>query len=116
MVLSSDKVSKSLKKKGFVENKTHHKYYEFFHDGKLILHTKLSHNGQDINDYLISQMKSQCMLDKKNFLDLINCPLSQEDYIKICCADIIGIVKDSNKSCYCLKQQFLRFNNLLEIV
>jgi hypothetical protein len=83
MVLASDKVCKSLKKKGFVENNTHHKYFELFYKGKLILHTKVSHNGQDINDYLISQMKNQCMLEKKQFLDLINCPLSKEKYIEI---------------------------------
>jgi predicted RNA binding protein YcfA (HicA-like mRNA interferase family) len=83
MVLKSDKVCKNLKKKGFVECNTHHKYYEFVHEGKVILHTKVSHNGQDINDYLISQMKSQCMLSKQEFLDLVNCPLSLEEYVKI---------------------------------
>jgi hypothetical protein len=83
MVLDSGKVCKSLKKKGFVQSNGDHKYYELFHEGKMILHTKVSHNGQDINDYLIGQMKNQCMIEKKEFLDLINCPLSKEDYLAL---------------------------------
>lgn len=83
MVLKSLDIERSLKKKGFIENNTHHKVFEFFHNGKMILHTKVSHNGKDINDYLIAQMKNQCMLNKQEFVDLIKCPLKKEKYIKI---------------------------------
>lgn len=82
-VLDPKKTHKSLLKKGFVENNSHHIMYEFFHEGKYILHTHASHNGQDIDDYLISKMKSQCKLSKQQFLDLINCPLTKEKYIEI---------------------------------
>jgi hypothetical protein len=82
-VLDSKDVHKSLLKKGFVESNSHHKMYEYYYDGKFILHTHASHNGQDIDDYLIAKMKSQCKLDKKQFIDLIKCPLTKERYIEI---------------------------------
>lgn len=87
MVLDKRKTYKSLKKKGFIDSNDHssdHKYLEFHHKGKMILYTKLSHGSKsDLDDYLIKQMSSQCKLSKKEFIDLINCPLSQEKYIKI---------------------------------
>ncbi len=84
MVLDSKKVINALKSKGFVENKTHHLFFEYFINGKFVFHTKVSHgNKHDIDNYLIGQMKKQCNLSKKEFLNLINCPLSKEDYKSI---------------------------------
>ena len=80
------KILKNLKKKGFVAstNKSvDHKYLEFVYNGKHVLHTKLSHNKKDIDDYLIRQMSTQCKLSKSEFLDLVNCPLSKEGFIAI---------------------------------
>lgn len=86
MVLDKSKAYKNLKKKGFIDSDNHspdHKYLEFYFEGRLILYTKLSHGSKkDLDDYLIKQMSSQCKLDKKNFADLVNCPLSEEQYIK----------------------------------
>jgi hypothetical protein len=87
MVLDKNKTYKNLKKKGFIDSVNHsgdHKYLEYFADGKLILYTKISHGSvKDLDDYLIRQMSSQCKLTKQQFLDLANCPLSSEDYLKI---------------------------------
>jgi predicted RNA binding protein YcfA (HicA-like mRNA interferase family) len=77
------KVKKALEKKGFEKKNGDHNYYEFWHKGKLVVSTKTSHNNQDIGDSLIGMMSRQVQLEKKQFLDLINCPLSKEDYIKI---------------------------------
>jgi hypothetical protein len=80
------KTYKNLKKKGFVDSTTKsddHKYLEFTYNGKHVLHTKLSHNKKDIDDYLIRQMSTQCKLSKSEFLDLVNCPLSKEGFIEI---------------------------------
>jgi hypothetical protein len=85
-VLDGKKTEKNLKKKGFIEaiNKSpDHIRLELYHQGKLVLGTKLSHNGQDLNDFLIKQMSVQCKLNKEQFKDLANCPLSQEEYIDI---------------------------------
>lgn len=85
-VLDSKKTYKNLKKKGFIDStrkSIDHKRLEFFHDNKLVLSTKLSHNSKDLGDYLVKQMSVQCHLDKNDFIDLANCPLSKEDFIQI---------------------------------
>lgn len=84
-VLDSKKAYKNLKKKGFIDSPTKsddHLYLEFFYKNKLYFYTKLSHNHQDLGDFLIKQMSVQCKLDKNEFTDLVNCPLSLEEYIK----------------------------------
>lgn len=87
MTLDKKKTYKNLKKKGFIDsaNKSNdHKYLELFHEGKLILYTKLSHGSRnDLGDFLIKQMSSQCKLSKTQFADLVNCPLSQDEYFEI---------------------------------
>jgi hypothetical protein len=87
MVLDKNKTYKSLKKKGFVDSTEHsadHKYLEYFVDGKLVLYTKISHgSNKDLDDCLIRQMSSQCKLTKSQFTDLVNCPLSQKEYLDI---------------------------------
>lgn len=80
-VLSSKKTRQSLLKKGFEQLEGDHHYFVYRHGGKIVLKTKISHNDQDITDGLISKMYRQCHLNnKKQFLDLIDCPLSQEGY------------------------------------
>lgn len=85
-VLDPRKTYQNLKKKGFTvcSNKSKdHKRLEFYHEGKFILQTKLSHGNQDIDDYLIKQMSVQCKLTKTEFMDLANCPMSKSVYLKI---------------------------------
>lgn len=46
--------------------------------------TKTSHGKSfDIDDHLLGQMARQCGLTKKQFLDLLDCPLSREEYEKL---------------------------------
>ena len=83
MVIDSQKTYTNLKKKGFYDAPGDHKYLEFFHKGKLILATKISHGAaHDINEHLIAKMANQCKLNKKDFINLASCPLSEEEYIK----------------------------------
>ena len=86
-VLDPNKTYRNLKKKGFIDsiNKSvDHKYLEFFHNDKFVLHTKISHGNKDIGNYLIKQMSFQCgELSKSELIDLANCPLTKEEYIKI---------------------------------
>ncbi len=85
-VLDAKKTYKNLKSKGFIDspNKSDdHKYLEFYQDNRLILHTKISHGEKDLGDFLIKQMSHQCKLSKTEFMDLANCPLSEEKYIQI---------------------------------
>ncbi len=84
--LDPKKTYKNLKKKGFIDavNKSDdHKRVEFFYNDKFVLATKISHGKKEIDDYLIKQMYTQCHLDKRDFMDLANCPLSQEEFVEI---------------------------------
>jgi len=84
--IDAKKTYKNLKKKGFVDSVTKsddHKYLELFYDDKLVLYTKISHGAKDIGEYLIKAMSFQCKLSKSELLDLVNCPLSKEEYFKI---------------------------------
>ncbi len=87
MVLDKSKALKNLKKKGFITAKNKsvdHHYLEFYHDGIMILYTKISHGSKkDLDSYLIKQMSNQCKLSKSEFMDLANCPLSEEEFVKI---------------------------------
>lgn len=85
-VLDPKKTYRNLKKKGFVDSVTKskdHKRLEFFHEKRLVLSTKLSHGNKDLENYLIKQMSVQCYLDKNDFIDLANCPLSKEEFIQL---------------------------------
>ncbi len=83
-VLDPKDTHRNLKKKGFIDAPGDHKRLEYYHNNRLILHTKISHGSKkEIDDYLIKQMSVQCQLDKKQFIDLAKCPLSKDEYFKI---------------------------------
>jgi len=83
MVIKSDKAYKNLKKKGFLDAPGDHNFLEFHYKGKFYVRTKISHGiTHDLGNDLISKMSNQCKLDKSDFSDLVNCPLSQEGYIE----------------------------------
>jgi hypothetical protein len=77
------KVNGSFLKKGFRKDDSHHHYFEFWYNGKLVARTYTSHNNEDINDYLISAMRKQCNMDKSFFMEFVKCTKSKEDYIKL---------------------------------
>ncbi len=84
--IDAKKTYKNLIKKGFVAAKnksSNHKWLEFYHNEELILSTKISHGEQDLNNYLIKQMATQCKLSTEEFKKLALCPLSYEQYIEI---------------------------------
>ena len=85
MVRDARKASESLLKKGFVKVQgAKHVLYKFEYDGIVTeIQTFMSRNDQDIGDHLIGQMGKQLRIGKKEFLGPIDCPLSEEDYIKI---------------------------------
>ena len=82
MVIKSDRAYKSLIKKGFIDAPGDHTFLEFYYNDKLFVRTKISHGAtHDLNDFLIGKMANQCKLDKRDFADLVNCPLSAEGYV-----------------------------------
>jgi hypothetical protein len=85
MVINPRKIRQNLLKKGFVEvQKTKHVYYKFEPGGIMTdIQTFMSRNNQEIGNELISEMKDQLYLSRKDFIDLIECKLTEEDYTKI---------------------------------
>ena len=66
--LDAKSTYKNFLNKGFSESSNRakdHKPVEFYHDGKLILWTKFSHNNEDIRDSLIAKMSQQCKIRQK---------------------------------------------------
>ena len=83
MVMDKQKAYKSLVKKGFIQSQGDHNFLRYFYNGKLCFSTKVSHGSdKELDDYLIKKMSVQCKLDKNDFLNLINCPLSAEGYLE----------------------------------
>jgi len=84
MVKDPREVKQNLQRKGFKEKQgAKHILYIFMHKNKKICETHMSRNDQDLNDYLIGKMSKQLYLNKKDFIRLIDCPMSEEEYIKI---------------------------------
>lgn len=82
------KIECSLAKKGFVKKETHHIIYYFMYNNKVRsdIKTRVSRGKghKDYGDKLLSEMKKQLKLDNINqLLELIDCRLDEEGYIKI---------------------------------
>ncbi len=78
------KVESALLGKGFEKTEKDHHYFIYFTTDrkKTTARTKTSHSKKmkDIADNLLSQMAKQCYLTKTEFLNLVDCPLSQDMY------------------------------------
>jgi predicted RNA binding protein YcfA (HicA-like mRNA interferase family) len=76
-------IERALLRKGFqLQKKKDHRYYAFQFTENIIIETKVSHGTKrnDIASHLISKMAKQCHLSKNDFLNFIDCSLSQEQY------------------------------------
>ncbi len=75
-------VESGLLAKGFQQADSHHHYF-IYHDlagKKTPVKTKTSHAGKDLDDNLLALMARQIRLTKKQFLDLVDCPLTRDAY------------------------------------
>ena len=76
-------VTASLLRKGFRRRNGGDKYYHLHVDGKKTpVFTFVSHGEKEIHDGLLRQMAIQTRLPRARFLDLVDCPLSAEEYLK----------------------------------
>ena len=77
-------VAANLKRKGFTPGEGDHTFYRLFVDGKNTgIRTKISHGEKEIHDGLLAQMAKQTKLVKKEFLELIDCPLTLDQYLEL---------------------------------
>lgn len=76
------KLELALQTKGFRVVERHHRYFIYHTRSgqKTAIRTRASHGRGEISDYLLAQMARQCQLSKSEFLDLVDCPMSQHDY------------------------------------
>jgi hypothetical protein len=77
-------IKDSLIKKGFISVQRDHTYLFLYVDGrKSSIHTKISHGIKEYGDNLLSLMSRQLHLSTKQLDDLLDCPLSYDDYLSI---------------------------------
>lgn len=84
MTTDKRKVERALLAKGFKQSdKGHHYFIYFAQNGKKSpFKTMTSHSPREksLDAARLKQMAQQCGLDTTQFRDLIECPLSREDY------------------------------------
>ncbi|MGD0094568.1 MAG: hypothetical protein ABSE73_32055 [Planctomycetota bacterium] len=75
----------ALKQKGFAEDRTHHRMFWLFVEGKRTsVHTYTSQGERDFGDSLMNQRRKQMGgLSRKQMQDFIECPFSHKDYIDV---------------------------------
>lgn len=76
-------VESGLKRKGFRQDEgDHHWYFYWTAEGKkTTVRTKTSHGStKDLGDGLLSEMARQVRVTKSQFLELVDCPMTREQY------------------------------------
>jgi hypothetical protein len=75
-------ISRALSTKGFECDKSHHEMYWLHVEGRRSsVRTRISHGAREYGDNLLGQMARQLGLSRSEFDDLVDCPLSEEDYV-----------------------------------
>jgi len=75
-------VMAGLAKKGFSKKENDHTFLHLWVDDKKTrVYTKVSHGEKEIPDNLLGAMARQLNLNKKQFLDLVDCPLTLDAYV-----------------------------------
>jgi hypothetical protein len=84
MPRAKDGIERGLLRKGFEQREGDHHYFVYrnLRGEKTALFTKTGHTPKmrDIPDNLLALMARQCRLSKADFLNLVDCPLSREEY------------------------------------
>lgn len=84
--LKANTVCKALQKKGFVmkSGKNNHIRFVFCtKDGvKTRITTYMSHNHQDVDDFLVKNMAAQTRLSKAEFCEMVGCSLGYEELME----------------------------------
>jgi hypothetical protein len=76
-------IEKIFKKLDLKLRSTGHNYGWLIVKENKILRVHYSHGKGDIPDKIIQKIRGQLKLSKRDFKDLIDCPLSYDDYIAI---------------------------------
>ena len=84
MPRKKSKVESALRKKGFEQTSGDHRFFVYvtLEGRRTTVRTKTSHTPKmkEIPDNILAQMSKQCRLKKSDFLQLVDCPLTREEY------------------------------------
>lgn len=85
MEIDVELLEKSLLKKGFTENNTHHKTFYHQYKGKFTsVYTKISHGAKTYSNDFVSVVKRQLKFNSPNELrDFVSCKISGDEYNEI---------------------------------
>ena len=90
------KLRNALLSKGFEQVDTHHEMYWLAVHGKLTsVHTRISHGKNEYGDKLLGQMARQIKLERSEFEDFIDCPLTKTGYKDLLIERGIVVLDDS---------------------
>lgn len=82
-IIKARDVLKGLERKGFSQSESDHSFMVLYVNGKKTpIRTRVSHGSDEIDDHLIHLMSRQLWLDKKKFMELIDCPFTFPEYLK----------------------------------
>lgn len=84
MPLARSDIERALQRKGFTYRSGDHRYYFFEHEGLTrAVFTKVSHGTKykTLATPLVLKMAKQLRLTKKQFMALVDCSMTQEQYV-----------------------------------
>ena len=73
-------VRRALLAKGAVQDENHHHMFHKEVEGVTHLVTRISHSAREISSGLGKAMAAQCCLQLGEFWELVDCPLSEEQW------------------------------------
>ena len=76
-------IEKIFRKLDLKVRSTGHNYGWLIVNGRKILRVHYSHGKGDIPSVVVNKIRGQLKLSQKDFLELINCPLTYEGYLSI---------------------------------
>ena len=76
-------VAAALLAKGMTATNSHHTMFKMDVEGVTTVVTRMSHANKPINDSLARLMGKQCYLQLREFWDLVDCPLSADDWVAL---------------------------------
>ena len=80
MQIKKTEIKKIFQKLNLQARSTKHRYGWFIFEGKKILRVHFSYGKGNIPGRVSDKIRSQLKLSQKDFKELINCPLSLEEY------------------------------------
>lgn len=83
-------VEQALLAKGMERDESHHTMFRKSIEGVTHLVTRISHGSSEINDSLAKLMGNQLCLQLKEFWQLVDCPLDEQEWDRLVrerCAD-----------------------------